>query len=176
MSTFRRIPMEEILHPSDFGLLINEVQRAREAGSFEFGVDKTDELGFRLTINGQQVGIYLYPDANEFRRRIGSPSEAVIAADPTRAGSIEHANGDNIAIYVSPEKHEQFCLDAQTIYDLYTSGNLCFRSIPDVWFSDLALIQFIRDHLQPHPVMGRMWFHLSHAGFWGAWVGPKLTK
>lgn len=164
--------MEEILKQKS-SVTLEECLRAFDTGAmFEFGVDKT-ELGFRLTINGQIIGIYLYPDADEFRKRIDSPYEAVITPDQARANSIEHEDGKNVVIYVSPADYEQFCQDAQTVYDLYHSEGLCFREIPDIWFSNLALVQFIRDHLRPHPGMF-MWFGPGLHGTGGLWLGPQL--
>lgn len=173
MSTFRRIPMEEILK-KPLSAIAPEYQKALDAGTFEFGVDKT-EMGYRLMVNAQIIGVYLYSDADDFRKQIKSPYEAVIVPDQFRARTIEQENGYNIVIYVSPEDYEQFCHDAQIVYDLYSTDNLCFRSIPDIWFSDLMLVQFIRDYLHPHPAMQR-WFGPSIHGWAGSWVGPKFTR
>ena len=155
---------------------MSEQEKAWEAGAvFEFGVDET-ELGFRLTLNGRIAGVYLYPDANGFRARINDDYPAVIAPDRVDSHRIEHDDGHNVAIYVSPERFEQFCQDAQVVYDLYCDNDVCFRCIPDLWFSDLALVQFVRGDLQPHPAM-RHWFQRGVQDSWsGAWIGPKLTR
>ena len=109
--------------------VVFEVQEALEAGSFEFGVDST-ELGFRFTLNSIITGVYLHPDPDEFRRTIDSAYEAVICPSETRAGTIEHNDGENIVIYVSPGDYKQFSEDARVVHELYNSGDLCFRSIP----------------------------------------------
>ena len=173
MGVFCRIPLEEILN-SPLSSTVPRYQEALDAGTFEFGVDKT-ELGFRLTINGRIIGVYLHPEPHAFREQIDSPYEAVIAPNQEYAGTIVHNEKKSIIIYVNLEEYRQFCRDAQFVYDLYSSDDLCFRSIPDVWFSDLALVRFIRECLHPSPVMSG-WFGPSVYSFKGSWLGPKFVR
>ncbi|MDY7077667.1 MAG: hypothetical protein SXV54_12165 [Chloroflexota bacterium] len=174
MSVIRRIPMKQILKQKR-SVIVAECLRAFDAGAtFEFGVDRT-ELGFRLTVNGQIIGIYLYPDSDEFRRRIAVSYAAVITPSQVCPGSIEQTNKNGIVIYVLPEEYEQFCRDAETVHTLYCFGDLCFRGIPDIWFDDLALVRFIRDHLRLHPNMS-LWFGPGLHGTSRLWLSPELES
>ena len=89
-----------------------------------------------------------------------------------RAGEIVcEENISNVTIYISPEEYEQFCRDAEEIFGLYCLDDMCFRGIPDLWFDGLALIQFIRNQLRPHPIMG-YWFRPFHSA---GLLGPKYS-
>ena len=169
----RRLTIKEIIE-QDRAVTLTECLKAFYSGAtFEFGVDRT-EIGLRLTINLQIIGIYLCPNVDVFRSRVESPYEAVIVPNTARAGRIEHdEDGNNVVIHISPGDHRQFCADAQSVYELYSLKDFCFRGIPDVWFRDLMLVQFLRDALRPHPSMGR-WFGSNLHGTGILWLSRRL--
>ena len=163
--------MREILNQRSATTLM-ECDKAFEAGAtYTIGVDRT-KYGIRLTINEQpQSPIYFCIDVNEFRKKYNSPV-ALITPDLERAGEITgEAYGRDVIIYVQIEEYEQFYRDAEKIFEEYCLDGICFRGIPDLWFDDLTLIKYIREHLSPHPIMG-WWFHPIHSA---GWLGPKYT-
>ncbi len=144
--------------------LIEEYKKAYAAGgiAFFFGVDKTD-LGLCLTINYRVQGIYLCSDVAQFASAYDDFTSWVGIMTPhaTQAGKIIGKAYDGpVVVYIEPLQYKQFCEEAEHVADLYCRNNIVFREIPDVWFHDLQLIQFLRNHLKPHPLMVA-WFSRS---------------
>ncbi len=156
---------------------------------FLFGVDKLAESltgSYRLTINGVMEGVYLVKQGEQAHWRRESLFPA-IRPHPERAGnvawqgdpsfecssSLEEMDIDsfvefcwqevrqrNVTFYTSPDQFEQFCHEAEQVFQEYHHDNLCFRMIPDIWFDDMALVRFICEQMAPHPAM-KPWFGTS---------------
>jgi hypothetical protein len=171
LNTFRKLSMQEILsqRPS---ITVMECDKTFEAGAtYTIGVDK-NKYGVRLTINEQpQSPIYFCTDVSEFRKLFTS-FVSLITPDIERAGEVSgEPYGRNVIIYVRPEEYEQFYHDAERIFEEYCLDGICFRGIPDLWFDELALIKYIREHLCSHPIM-EWWFHPFHSA---GWLSPRYT-
>jgi hypothetical protein len=180
MSTFKIIPFTEIRDNLNRQMLEEIYQAFSEGATFEIGVDKT-KFGFRLTVNCRPWGIYLHTDATDLIKQYTEPYGnepeciAVITPDRQRSGTIVGEDWKEVIIYVSPEEFSQFNLDTQIVFNLYSSESLCFRGIPDTWFSKLALIQFIHDKLLPHPLMVP-WFASLRLSATTMWLSPPLIR
>ena len=159
---WRKLPMQEIYELwkiGDFKSVINQVISAYRFGSvFKFGVDKLNG-SYRLTINLMVSPIYL-TDSEKVK-----PKDRFLAAivpDVTLAGTVDWREENQVIVfYVLPRKFASFCQDAEQIFNEYFYKGLCFRIIPDLWFSDTSLVQFIREEMKPHPGM-KHWFEQPH--------------
>jgi hypothetical protein len=175
---WRKLPIQEIhelWEAGDFNSVITQVISAYRAGSvFKFGVDKLED-SYRLTINQMVSPIYL-TDSEKVK-----PKDRFLAAivpDVTLAGTVDwRAENHVIIFYVLPREFSGFCQEAEQIFNEYFYNDLCFRMIPDIWFSDTSLVQFIRKEMKPHPEM-KYWFEQPHlmAGVDGFALSPKFDR
>jgi hypothetical protein len=150
--------------------LIKEFEKAQTIGgiTFFFGVDMTT-LGPCLTINHRRQGIYLHSEVPQFESIYKDSNYVaskdwvgVIAPDEEQKGNVVGKAYDGlVAIYVAPDEYRQFLAEAKHVADLYCRNNIVFREIPDVWFSEMRLIQFIKNKLKPHPLL-EAWFIRSN--------------
>jgi hypothetical protein len=152
---WKKLTMQEIdeFWNNDIRMVLDEIVRAYKAGAaFVFGVDKI-KYGYRLTINRILRGIYLAPDIEKLEQEkylyLGGPT--AIVPDTARAGTIDWRGEQDVKFYVSHKEFARFCQEAEQIFDEYFLKGFCFRMIPDLWFNDMALIQFIRERLRFHP-------------------------
>jgi hypothetical protein len=159
--TWKKLTIQEIndLWNKRPNLVLDEIVRADKAGAlFLFGVDKIKDI-YRLTIDGSSRGIYLRPDTEDVsqRRHWRLRSLVAILPDADQKGTVDWRGKMDVLFYVSPKKFTCLCQDAEQVFKEYFFEGACFRMIPDIWFSDTALVQFIREQLRPHPAM-RPWF------------------
>jgi len=169
MTNVKPIPFETVatMSASD---LIREFERTQAVDpiAFFFGVDMTP-LGPCLTINHRRQGIYLHPDVSQFESIYKDSNYegsadwgGVITPDEIQKGNMVGKAYDGlIIIYVAPSEHLQFLEEAEYVANLYCRNNIVFREIPDIWFSELRLIQFIKNKLKPHSLL-KAWFNRSN--------------
>lgn len=159
-ASWRKLPIQEIddlwNRQGNPQAVLDEIVRAYQAGArFQFGVDRL-ETGYRLTIRSNMLGIYLVEEVEEDKLK-GKWSGGFIVPDQTRAGSVDWWEEETVVFYVSPDEFDRFRQEAEQIFVEYFFKGNCFRMIPDIWFDDMALVQFMRERLCPHPAM-KFWF------------------
>jgi hypothetical protein len=152
---WKKLTMQEIdeLWNENIRVVLDEIVRANKAGAaFVFGVDKLKD-GYRLTVNCILRGVYLTPDIDKIRqeRDLRLRGLTAIVPDVVRAGAIDWRGEQDVTFYVSQDEFAHFCQEAEQIFDEYSLKELCFRMIPDLWFRDMTLVQFIRERLRSHP-------------------------
>jgi hypothetical protein len=149
---WQKMSIQEIdeLYDTAIQVVLDEIVRAYKHGAtFVFGVDKIKH-GFRLTVNRANHGIYLLNLGAKEQPHENWPHCDAIVPDAARAGDIGLQKYTTL-FYVAPEDFEQFCREADQIFNDYSIKGWCFREIPDLWFADTALIKFLREKLGPHP-------------------------
>jgi hypothetical protein len=141
---------------NDPNAVLNEIVRAYQAGAtFQFGIDRI-VTGYRLTIRSNPVGIYLTNKVTKARRESKWPGGFIIP-DEGKAGSVNWKGQNYVIFYLLPERFDWFCREAEQIFKEYFFEGNCFRMIPNIWFDDMLLVQFVRERLRPHPAM-KFWF------------------
>jgi len=135
---------------------------------FEFGLmpEKEHECEYRIILD-HEVPVWLCPGQTDFKR------EYAIEPDNARAGETEFIESKKVkdfrfhTLYVSEEDYTQFITDAQLIYKEYCDEYIiCFWGIPNKWFHDLALVQFITDQI----VLSKDYIHRRHSSH--SWYWP----
>lgn len=147
------LSIEEVLHEIDTNGLTRFIQRAEGAGTtFYIGVDKIEQSErvldpfYHISINGgilSTVDLALYPTA------LTGPAIAPTTTLPRSEGD----HHSNLVFYVSFEKFTKFFEEAEEIFTSYYYQGSCFRLLPDIWFPEMTLIQFIREKILYHPVL-----------------------
>ena len=179
-TTWRKLSVQEIHELWDnhrFDKVLDQVVRAYKAGAtFRFGVDKL-KRGYRLTINEMVQGIYLRPDTEAVKQGEHLALVAVVP-DQQLTETFEQRSEDCLICYVSPASFTRFCDEAEQVFDEYYFRGFCFRMIPDLWFADLTLVQFIREQLLSRPPLKR-WLEFdprAMPGVDGFALSPKFNR
>lgn len=116
---------------------------------FELGLmpEKEKACDYRFILD-HEVPVWLCPSGDGFR------GEYVIRPDDSRAGEIVVFKSDKVkgfryhTCYVAQETYNVMLMDAAHIFATYgDEETVCFWSIPNKWFDDLVLIQFVADKI-----------------------------
>ena len=156
---------------------LSPVRMAREeldtGAVFIFGVDKL-KIGFRISINGGGLSsLYLIPSADTRKKHTLDILPAVIPSAEL-AGTYEQHEGLDAVFYVSPADYEQFCREAEETFASYHYQGWCFRAIPDTWFPEAKMLQFIREKVLSHPALSEVMHCFDGLGTFG--YSPRLDR
>ena len=147
LEALRNLWEEEGIH-GDWRRMLKDGYRSGEL-YFEFGLmpEKKKACNYRLILD-HEVPVWLCSGDTEFR------GEYVIRPDDARAGDEVVSASDNIegfryhTLYVTEAAYNAMLADAARIFASYRDDEIvCFWSIPNKWFADLALIQFITENI-----------------------------
>ena len=149
--------------------LFKWIKDATNAGAeFFFGVDKITS-GYFISINCSLLGdFYLCP-----KMEVNLPA---IVPDDALAGSSIARDKYAIVFFISTAQYHQFMQEAEMIFKLYYNQEEdgCFRVVPDIWHSEMHLIQFITEHIVPHPSLSKL--YQQSEGIGGRWYSRKNTR
>jgi hypothetical protein len=112
---------------------------------FEFGLmpEKSRQNGDYRIVLDHEVHVQLVPPDVKLSR------EYIIRPDASKAGKREVDTTHRYhTLFVTPTQYTGMVEDASRIYEEYKDDDIvCFWSIPNKWFADCSLVQFLTDEV-----------------------------